>query len=500
MTSRDSIPNPPAIRLVASRSASYHRSMDCRLTMLVLIVLAVLNGGGCGDLGHSEPLAQLPKLTSNETSVLPADTRLDPQAAALITQCLNAVDANVKDPFLRLRLAQAYNANGFDRLAMKTYIQTIHLDHQIPEAWYLLALLDAEQGQTQRSLSYLSQAEQLRPKYIPIYYRKAMINLDAGNPDAAGREIAKAQTLDEKNPEVRMIKARMALQTGQSQLACDILEQLCADGADHPYIHQLLGTAYQRTGQPERALIELARASGEKIGLNDPWQKEMLSLKRGFETQYTGALNHLSRGEVTQGIDILRALQEEGQQPVEIANALAAAYAAANRLDEAIEVLRTNARAHPDAGVTHINLSVMYSKQDRLQPALNHAQFAIKLMPHLPAAYLQAARIYLRNDQQSQAIDALDKAFSLGADQINDRIMYGQVLLNNGRFDEARSQLRAATDSAPESGTAWAGLALAAISLGDDQKGRDYLKRAQMLRPNDPFVIQVQDILTRNRR
>ncbi|MDG2054963.1 MAG: tetratricopeptide repeat protein [Phycisphaerales bacterium] len=474
--------------------------MDCRLTILILFVLAVLNGGGCSDVGRSDPSTQLPKLTSNKTSALPADTRLDPQAAALIKQCLNAVNTNAKDPFLRLRLAQAYNANGFDRLAMETYIQTLHLDAQIPEAWYLLALLDAEQGKTKQSLSYLSQAEHLRPDYLPIYYRKAMINLDAGNPDAAEREIAKAQALDDKNLEVRMMRARMALQTGQPQLARDILEQLCADGADHPYIHQLLGTAYQRTGQPERARMELAQASGEKIRLNDPWKKEMLSLKRGFETQYTGALNHLSRGEVTQGIDILRALQEEGQQPVEIANALAAAYAATNRLNEAIEVLRTNARAHPDAGVTHINLSVMYSKQDRLQPALNHAQFAIKLMPHLPAAYLQAARVYLRSDQQPQAIDALDRAFSLGADQNNDRIMYGQVLLTNGRFEEARSQLRAATDSAPESSTAWAGLALAVINLGDEQEGRDYLKRAQMLRPNDPFVIQVQDILNRNRR
>ena len=121
-------------------------------------------------------------------------------------------------------------------------------------------------------------------------------------------------------------------------------------------------------------------------------------------------------------------------------------------------------------------------------------------MPHLPAAYLQAARIYLRSDQQSQAIEALDKAFSLGADQNSDRIMYGKVLLNNKRFEEARSQLRAATDSAPESAAAWAGLALAVINLGDEQKSRDYLKRAQMLRPNDPFVIQVQDILNRNRR
>ena len=457
--------------------------------MLILFVLAVLNGGGCSDLGRSEPSATLPKLTSNEPSVLPADTRLDPQAAKLIKQCLNAVNTNIKDPFLRLRLAQAYDANGFDRLAMETYIQTLHLDAQIPEAWYLLALLDAEQGQTKQSLSYLSQAEQLRPNYLPIYYQKAMINLDAGNPDVAGREIAKAQALDDKNLEVRMMRARMALQTGQPQLACDILEQLCADGADHPYIHQLLGTAYQRTGQPERARMELAQASGEKIRLNDPWKNEMLSLKRGFETQYTSALNYLSRGEVTQGIDILRALQEQGQQPVEIANALAAAYAATNRLNEAIEVLRTNARAHPDAGVTHINLSVMYSKQDRLQPALNHAEFAIKLMPHLPAAYLQAARIYLRSDQQSQAIEALDKAFSLGADQNSDRIMYGKVLLNNKRFEEARSQLRAATDSAPESAAAWAGLALAVINLGDEPSFISIVVRYRLSKLRKPLVL-----------
>ncbi len=356
----------------------------------------------------------------------------------------------------------------------------------------------ADQGDTQKSLDYLEQAAHLQPDYLPIYLQESLLHLDAGDTEKAANAITKAQMHQPDNPEVRMATARLELQRGNPQAACELLEQLQANGWRHPYLHQLLGTAYQRTGRTAEASLELAKATGDKLFFNDPWQNAMLSLKRGFETQYTKALKQISEGHTREGIALLESLSQQGTQDVEVANALAAAYANDGRIDQAIEILRASARSHPKAEATHVNLSIMYAKKGQFEPALNHANYAVKLAPHLPAAYLQNARMLLKTGQSDEALEALDQAFSLGATQNKDRIMYGQVLLQSNRYEEARQQMKAATGADPESALAWAGLALAEANLGRRQLALDHLKRAQTLDPENVFVGQVQRILSRN--
>ena len=65
--------------------------------------------------------------------------------------------------------------------------------------------------------------------------------------------------LERNHPGGWLGKARVLLKRGEGTAAAEILEQLLR-GRRHPYLYQLLGTAYRQVGDPERARSALARA------------------------------------------------------------------------------------------------------------------------------------------------------------------------------------------------------------------------------------------------
>jgi tetratricopeptide (TPR) repeat protein len=408
--------------------------------------------------------------------------RLDPEIAAMFEQRVDAVLQAPHDPEARARLGMAYEANAILGAAESAYEQAAALAPENARWPYHVAHVRAEQGDLAGALRELDRVEELDSGHVATYWRRGDWLLELGRLDEAEESYRHAVELDGAAVAPRVGMARVYMQRGQDSYAVQVLQGLLGTMPDHPYLHQLLGTAYRQLGRMEDARHELALAANpRRPRWPDPWIDEIDRDKVGFAADFQRALALLGARRHAEAIPILERLRTEEPDNVVLLSNLGAAYVDAGRTAEGLTTLQAALQIQPDYFSTHLNLSSAYERSGDLERALEHAELAIRANPKLGAAYVKQGLLLARLERWEEALDALDAARRYDARTTASLVLSGRIRSRLGRWQAAAEDYAAAVEQAPNDLAAWLGYALAAAEAGDAGAAQQALAAAERL-------------------
>ena len=159
----------------------------------------------------------------------------------------------------------AYNRGDYETAIgeIEKYVASKPTDPRYAVAYYLLGSSYLQAGRTEEGVANLRTAVALDPE-------KPDYRLALGQGLLKAGEIAEASTVlealgampvpEEQRVTAALLRARAALELGDSAKAVELLEAQLATADESADLHRALGLAYYRSGSPERAFSELSRA------------------------------------------------------------------------------------------------------------------------------------------------------------------------------------------------------------------------------------------------
>jgi tetratricopeptide (TPR) repeat protein len=211
------------------------------------------------------------------------------------------------------------------------------------------------------------------------------------------------------------------------------LEQLQTTDPNKGVILYLLGVAYTRTKQPEKAKAvfeELLRSAvnASEAGLlmgriyydGGQFAQAEKALKEVYERdpEYQGirlalAKVYISERENAKALELLKEIRVRRPEDAEAAYFEGALLTFENRWAEAFHALTIAARGNPDSWATHYYIAKAKLKSGEPKTALNHVQRAIELNASDPAVYYLLAQCLRATGREAEARTALERVRSL---------------------------------------------------------------------------------------
>ena len=126
-----------------------------------------------------------------------------------------------------------------------------------------------------------------------------------------------------------------------------------------------------------------------------------------------------------------------------------------------------------------------------LAKARRHAERSVELNPTIPGTHMQVGRLHMQDNQVFPAAVSLDRAFQLGEQGTDERLLYANVLTRVGRFEESEVQYRILLLRQFDFGSALAGIIDVRMVKGDLQGAAEAANHALAKAPDHPMVQKV---------
>lgn len=427
-----------------------------------------------------------------ELSDLPA---LDPDAAALIRERIDAVSAARGSAEAWGALGIACEANGITGQAAQAYETATEIAPQHARWWYRLALVRSRLGDDSAALAALDRTIAIDGGYAPAHWRRGLWLFDRGDLSAAEASFRRAIDSDPADPGGSVGLARVHLARGESQRAVETLESLLDAHPGDRYALQLLGTAYRRLNREDDAHFALALGASGEPQWRDPWSDDVATARRGYAAGLKDATRHLMTGQPAQAIPILERLRSQKPDDLALATHLASAYAAAGRAGEAIPLLEAVLVKDPDHFDAHLSLATAYHFAKASDRAAVHVERAVALRPQSAKAHFTRGMMLWQTGHAAEAAAVLAHAVALDPRDPSARVWTGLIFLERGEPTVALRYFDEALRIDPLNVEAFAGLGVAHLRLGAADDARAALHRAAQIDPNHPRVLAAQQLL-----
>ena len=165
-------------------------------------------------------------------------------------------------------------------------------------------------------------------------------------------------------------------------------------------------------------------------------------------------------------------------------NNLCSVLSDAGRLDEAIEHCEYALRLKPDEPSAHNNLGNALLGRVQTQQALDHFKEALRLRPDFPQAHNNLGNALRDGKQTSQAIEHYQEALHLKPDYAAAHDNWGMALAQSGHPDEAVRQFEESLRLDPNSYKAHNNLGITLAQLNRTQEAIDQFELALRINPN----------------
>jgi protein O-GlcNAc transferase len=243
----------------------------------------------------------------------------------------------------------------------------------------------------------------------------------------------------------------IAHQTGQPQLAIDLIRQAIAGNSAVPAFHNNLGNA---------------------LGAAERWQEAEASYRRALAWKQDYAEAHYNLGSalraqgkfaeaVTAYGQALTLRPNHAETHLNMSNALQAQ----GKLQEALEACHRALSSRPDLPAAHNNLGNLLAAQDRFDAALAAYARAIELKPSFAEAHHNRGLGLLKLGRPEEALTSCQKALSYKPDYVAAHVILGHALRDVGRREDAELSYQRAATLDPDCGEARLGWAIAAIPV-----------------------------------
>ena len=165
-------------------------------------------------------------------------------------------------------------------------------------------------------------------------------------------------------------------------------------------------------------------------------------------------------------------------------NNLANAYSKEGKIDQAIETAKMAVQLRPDYGIAHFNLGNLYASQGRFDLAQNHLEETLRLYPNYAEAHSNFGQLLAQQGELKGSIREFRKAIDLNPSLGGPYLNLGMALAKQGRVNDAIQALRQAVSLAPQSVDARFSLGMVYAAQEAYDQAAEQLTEVLRLRPS----------------
>ncbi len=357
-------------------------------------------------------LPQLPAL---------AVLRYSPALRAAVEEAYTAVEAKPRDAAANGRLAMVLQANRLFEEAEVCYRRAHLLDPASFRWTYLLAVVQATQGDCAQAIAMLRDALQMKPDDLPARLQLGSCLLGSGQWQQADNTYQAILAKHPMSAEAYYGIGRLRAVNHDLAGAVVALRKACELFPDFGAAHYALGRVYERLDKKDQSVAELTlfeKLKNSAPPLADAVLSEVLALQAGVrEAQLEG-----------------EQLAREGKLP-----AAAAAY------EKALAIA-------PALVPAHVSLISIYGRLRQGAKAEEHFRAAVALKPDDPDAYFNHGLLLASQENFPEAEDAFRRTLELQPAYAGARLNLGFMLEAQGKLPEALAEYRKAVqDDAADS-------------------------------------------------
>ncbi len=391
-------------------------------------------------------------------------SELAPEARELLEAAAAGVDRDPGRSEAWRQLGMALHAYRRFGLAADAYAQSLARVADDARTQHCAGLVFEQLGREDEARQAFEAAARIAPSYPPAYWRLALLQLGAGEPQAAEASLVRALEVAPFDAAANVTLARVHLQSGREAAAVDVLEAHLERNPRDDNARYLLGTALRAVGRAQEAARALAAGKGGEALRDDPWEREVLALRKGYRTDFLRALERLEQGQVDEAARALEDLFRREPEDTLIHIALHRAYRRRGELDRAIDLLLEARRLEPLQDTVHLHLAGTLQEKAHADGAVDRSLLAL-------------------------ALKSIETACELSPSYATAHALHGDVLLDLGREPEAVAAWVRAADFERTNPLWFEKASLGLCRLGRWADAVPYLEQLDVLRPDAPATL-----------
>jgi tetratricopeptide (TPR) repeat protein len=360
------------------------------------------------------------------------------------------------------KLAMAYHANDYFEQASAAYRIAARLAPRDPQWVYCQALLQEELGNEQEQFDLLQQTVALQPDHVPALLKLADGFFKQDKLDEAARQYELAAKASGKDSSLHATfgLARVAARRGEWNKVVQYASPLCRTYPSVRPPYQLLQSAYEALGQPDKAAAEReAILSGQLTDvppLKDPVEDRLADLSYS-STRLLKVAGLLSRfGHPDNAAQVARRAAEANPKDPDIHDFIA----------------RTLLAAYPD-------------KPDQIAEALTQLAECLRLKPDDPAPLWRFSNDFFASPKPPAAVQRLSSMMRPYAARADAHFFLGLAADAQGDSQEAANQYQAGLKENPNDSNLYYKLAIMLDKAGKFDGAVAYLQRSVELDPSN---------------
>ena len=483
-----------ALRGVRPASSAVRASFRLRAAFspLVAAVMVSLLAGGCTPADEAAPTAPASGTTDAAAPpplVMPDVSELPEPVRAQVRERHDALQRAEDTGASAAARANAYGELGLILMATRFYdaAETAfgHAQALAPRQmrWpYYLAQLHRTTGDQPRAVERFERAVELDPTYVAALVRLGELYLDEGRAVEAEPLFDQALAVDPASAPALSGIGRAALARGETARAIEHLERALAIGPPAWDIHYNLATAYRDAGDPERAEEHLSRRGGDPPEPPDPLMRAYESLLRSPRAYETRGVAAMRDGRTAEAVEIFREGVAQTPDDASLRQQLGAALFAGGDTDGAAEQLETALRLDPTLARAHAGLGTLASMGGRQGEAVERFAAAVEHDPDYLEARLGLVDAYRAAGRLDEALDELDRAVEIAPGFADVWLARGIMLVQLGRYREARAGLEEARTVHPRH-AGLTDLLVRVLAASPDPAARDGRRALALVQP-----------------
>ncbi|MFQ5631923.1 MAG: tetratricopeptide repeat protein [bacterium] len=456
-----------------------------RNSLFIGLTLAVLVIAGFVFLPYLRPAPEIVQPENFE--------RIDPAVQALIKSKVTAAEVNPRNAGVHGDLGLVYEANLLWEEARLCFENAADLAPEELSWQYHLAISHRQIGDYKQAIEIMQALAGKHPAVPYLQQRIGEALLETGELEGAEAAFRKLIDLAPEAAQGYTGLGDVMLQKEEYPLAAQLLEKAITLDTNYRHAHYLLGTAYHRLEQVEKANEHLSKGKAARVRfLPDPQSRKLGQYAVNVTARLQQAEALLAVGQPKQAAQILELALPYHQDNVTLLNTLAVAYMRIGLLDEAGQSLRKAEKHDESKFMTYINLSSLALRQNQAAKALQFADSAAARAAKLDQAFFTRAQALDRLERYDEALASLQTAQQNDPHNPQNFAFAGDIRMKLDNAANARTLYLKAIELDGNMLPALVGLARANWKLHRRDEAKTALNNAKRIAPGHPIIRKLE--------
>ena len=347
---------------------------------------------------------------------------------------------------------------------------------------YARGIVARLQKQNAAALGYFEQALALNQEYLPIRIAVVNARVEQGDLEGAHKLLADFVAANPKQPVALAMLGDIDLRQKRYADAIDATNRALALDPKATKLYGQLADAYTGAGNAKAAADARAKVGDGMPALGDPIGLGLVQVEAPAQAQPDTPAPAQDAGSTGVNAAAARSLTPERE---------ASFLLETQQYDAARQKLESALRTRPNDAELLALYARVEAADGNLAQARSRAQAAVSSNPNAaPAQFVLGLVLEMMNDDRA-AQAAYEKAVALDPKSPDVQIALGNLLMRNGRYDDAAARYRAIIQANKNNGEAWSRMVAAEAAAGKCDAAIKEINGALAKDPRNGILMQI---------